>query len=78
MSQVITAREAQERFNEVLQRANAGESFVVTDGGEPKASIQPPAAEAPARKTPQPGCMKGLVKYMSDDFNDPLPEFEDY
>ena len=24
------------------------------------------------------GCMKGVVSYMSDDFNEPLDDFKDY
>jgi len=24
------------------------------------------------------GCMKGMLKYMSDDFNEPLEEFKEY
>ena len=24
------------------------------------------------------GCMKGLVSYMSDDFNEPIDDFKDY
>ena len=27
---------------------------------------------------PYAGCMKGAVKWMSDDFNEPLDDFKDY
>ena len=27
---------------------------------------------------PYPGCMKGTVTWMSDDFNEPLDDFKDY
>jgi len=30
------------------------------------------------RKHPSFGCMKGMLKYMSDDFNEPLEEFKEY
>ena len=32
-----------------------------------------------AEKThPTFGCMKGMLKYMSDDFNEPLEDFKEY
>ncbi len=42
---VLTATEASRGFAAVLERANRGESFVVTKNGAPVARIMPPAAE---------------------------------
>jgi len=30
------------------------------------------------KKHPTFGCMKGMLKYMSDDFNEPLEDFKEY
>jgi len=30
------------------------------------------------RKHPSFGCMKGMLKYMSNDFNEPLEDFKEY
>lgn len=38
----------------------------------------PQAQQEPPKKVRQFGSMKGLVVYMSEDFNEPLEEFKEY
>ncbi len=63
-----------------LQKVEAGETFVITRGGEPVAEIKPvaadgkPAAPKPKRKKLRPyGLAKGEF-VEAPDFDDPLPE----
>lgn len=45
MATTITATEANQRFSEMLRRAERGESFVVTSRGRPVAKLGPPTVE---------------------------------
>lgn len=44
---LLTATDASRRFASVLERARAGESFVVTKNGAPMAQIVPPSPPPP-------------------------------
>ncbi|MDP9169459.1 MAG: type II toxin-antitoxin system prevent-host-death family antitoxin [Acidobacteriota bacterium] len=63
--------EAKARFSEVVQKAMLGESIVITKEGRPVVKI---VAIKPAKRMP--GLGKGVR--MSDDFDAPLEDFEDY
>jgi prevent-host-death family protein len=41
MDRIITAREANERFTEILREVDAGESFTLTSSGRPVARMVP-------------------------------------
>ena len=36
-----------------------------------------PIVDAPLRKTPKPGCMKGKI-WVAEDFDEPLEDFKEY
>jgi prevent-host-death family protein len=76
MSTVIGTYEAKAKFSELLRRVQAGESFTITRNGERVADITP-IKELPKLKR-KIGCMKEFFGEMSTDFNDPLPEFDEY
>lgn len=66
---------------EALQRALAGEEIVLSHQGKPYAKITKVVKveeQVVPRKKRRAGTMKGLVKYMADDFNAPLDDFKDY
>ena len=71
---IFTIHEAKTHFSKLIQRALAGEEIVVAKGKEPVAKIVPIPE---AQKTRTLGRAKGIVKYISTDFDDPLDEFTD-
>ena len=52
MSTTITARDANQRFAEMLGKAEAGETVIITKRGKPVATLTPyrPEAASPERK----------------------------
>ena len=70
----ISVAEAKARFSEILKRAEAGETIVVTRHGKPVVRLE---SAQPTPKLPRIGAFKGEI-WMSDDFDEPLEEFKDY
>lgn len=62
--------EAKTNLSALVERAAAGEEIIITKNGVPKARLVPmPKVTLPR----QPGGWEGRV-WMSDDFDDPLPD----
>ncbi|MBL67640.1 MAG: hypothetical protein CMO74_04175 [Verrucomicrobiales bacterium] len=76
MSTEIGIYEAKAKLSELLRRVEAGETFTITRNGQRVADVAP-SREAP-KLQPKLGCMKEFFGEMSPDFNDPLPEFDEY
>lgn len=76
MSTEIGTYEAKAKFSELLRRVQAGETFTITRNGERVADITPSKEEQKLKL--KIGCMKEFFGEMSSDFNDPLPEFDEY
>ncbi len=72
METQVSVREAKAHLSRLLQRVLNGESFVITRRGKPVAVLGPVEA-APEPRVP--GIDAGKVA-ISDDFDAPLPEFE--
>ncbi len=71
---VVTIHQAKTHFSQLIQRALAGEEIIVAKGKEPVAKIIPiPEAQKERRL----GGAKGIVKHISDDFDEPLEEYLD-
>jgi prevent-host-death family protein len=70
----VNVHEAKTHFSKLLERVAAGERIVIAKAGKPVAELVP-LRPKPARRIP--GIDKGLV-LIHDDFDDPLPEFEEY
>jgi prevent-host-death family protein len=70
----ITVSEAKAHFAELLKRAEAGETVIVTRHGKPVARIE--GIEVP-KTLPRIGALKGQIE-IADDFDAPLEAFEDY
>ena len=70
----LTLDEAKERLPELLDEAAAGQTVVI-ERGDGSAFQIVPTVEAKQERTF--GRDKGKI-WMSDDFDDPLPEFEPY
>ena len=71
----VDIEEIQSDFAGYLRNAKAGETFLVTQYGQPIAEIKPlaPVEEGAARQLRPFGLAKGEF-VVPDDFNDPLPE----
>ena len=69
----IGAFEAKSRLSELLEKVDRGQVFVITKRGRPVAELRP----LPARAGIRFGCDKGTVR-IGDDFEAPLPEFEEF
>lgn len=67
--------ETKTHLSEILRRVMAGERFVITNRGEPIAELRP----ARPKKVPlRRGCSRSEDYFMADDFDAPLPDFEEY
>ncbi|HZL38173.1 MAG TPA: type II toxin-antitoxin system prevent-host-death family antitoxin [Tepidisphaeraceae bacterium] len=66
--------DAKTRLDEVIARARAGEEIIIAHAGRPMARIVPMKGDGEGA-IPGFGMFKGRI-WMSDDFNDPLPEDE--
>ncbi|MEI6446625.1 MAG: type II toxin-antitoxin system prevent-host-death family antitoxin [Actinomycetes bacterium] len=70
----VKVHECKTNFSKLLRAVEAGDEVIVHRGDEPVARLV--RYEAPA-ETRGFGALKGKI-WMSDDFDDPLPEFEEY
>lgn len=66
---------AKTHFSKLINRALAGEEIIVSKGKKPVVRIVPVEG---AKSSRTPGRGKGLVKWISEDFDAPLVEFEDF
>ena len=72
---IVPLDEAQRRLPDLLDAAARGEEVVISRGDGADVRLVPvPPPDLRPRKA---GSMKGLI-HISDDFDDPLPEFEPY
>lgn len=70
---VVNVHEAKTHLSRLLDRVAAGEEITIAKAGEPVARLVPIERRAKPRV---PGQDKGKV-VLDDDFDAPLPEFED-
>jgi len=69
VSETIEISDAGTRFEELVERAAAGEEIIITVVGEPRARL---IALEPKQRPRKPGGWKGQI-WIADDFDDPLP-----
>jgi prevent-host-death family protein len=67
--------EAKAHLSELLQKAMLGEEVVIARDNQPVVRLVP---VEPTRATRVPGSAKGKIIDMAPDFDDPLPDFQDY
>ena len=73
MESTLTLSDARARFSEIVDRAIAGEEFIVTRMGRPVVRISRFAARRPPRKL---GDLAGRIR-MSEDFDDWPPDLQE-
>lgn len=70
MATVVNIGEAKKRLSSLVERAAAGEEIVIAKRGRPLVKLVQMPAERIAPREPS-GAMK--IKWISPDFDDPLP-----
>jgi antitoxin (DNA-binding transcriptional repressor) of toxin-antitoxin stability system len=70
----VSLIEAAASLSNLVKAAIAGEEVILLDGDRPAIKFTPILASRPDR---QPGSAKGSI-WMSDDFDEPLAEFQEY
>ncbi|MEX0684101.1 MAG: type II toxin-antitoxin system prevent-host-death family antitoxin [Dehalococcoidia bacterium] len=70
---VVNIHEAKTHFSKLIERVLAGERIVIARAGKPVAVL----ARYHERGDRVPGIDRGKV-FIGDDWDDPLPEFEEY
>lgn len=69
--EVVNIYEAKTQLSKLINRVLDGERIVIARAGKPLVDLTPHVPAEPRK----PGAWKGKV-WMSDDFNDPIPELE--
>lgn len=69
----VTIEEAQARLPELLEAATQGEELLITGDGSTYHVVVTPVPATPRVGPRMPGLGKGTL-WMSDDFDDPLPD----
>jgi len=71
----VTIHEAKTHLSRLIQKVLQGEEVIIAKGNQPLVKlVMLPEAQQGRRI----GGAKGLIKYMADDFDAPLEEFQDY
>ena len=71
----VTIHEAKTHLSRLIREALTGEEIIIAKGKEPLVRLSPLEKK---HKDRQFGCAEGIVKYMAEDFNKPLEDFEEY
>ncbi len=72
---VITIHEAKTHLSRLIKEALTGEEILIARGKQPLVKLVPLPK---AKITRQLGGAKGVIKYMPDDFNAPVDDFQEY
>ena len=73
MSVMVNVYEAKTQLSDLLKRVEAGEDIVIARAGKPVVRLVP--VEKRTGKRPGRGSLKGKI-WLSDDFDDPMPDIE--
>lgn len=67
----VTIHEAEKHLVALIQKALSGEEVIITDGLQPLVKLVALTETSHPRRI---GHAKGVILYMADDFDDPLPD----
>ena len=70
----VSIHEAKTHLSRLIRSALAGEDVIIAKGNKPLIRLSPLSEALPERRL---GGVKGIVKYMSDDFDEPIDDFDD-
>ena len=71
----VTIHQAKTHLSRLIDRALSGEAVVVMRGREPVIALKPVQTPKPKRRL---GGLRGMIKRMADDFDEPLSDFKEY
>ena len=71
----VTIHEAKTHLSRLIKEALAGEEVVIAKGKQPLVKL---VVVPEVRKQRRLGGGKGIIKYMAEDFDAPLEDFEAY
>ena len=66
---------AQVQLKELVLALTPGDEILLTEGDRPVAKL---VYQSSSQTRPRPGLGRGSIRYMSDDFDAPLDEMQDY
>src|SRR4051794_10252777 len=72
--QQFSLAEAQAHLSDLIAAAMRGEKVFITTDDQARVQLVPVAQP---KRQPQFGSAKGLITYMADDFDAPLPDFDE-
>ncbi|OUL36629.1 DUF2281 domain-containing protein [Nostoc sp. T09] len=72
--QQITLAEASQHLPDLIEAALSGEEIIIIKDNQPVVKLTPVLQ---VKRRRQPGSAKGLI-IISDDFDEPLEDFQDY
>ena len=71
----VNMHEAKSQLSKLIEKALAGEEVIIARNNVPAVRLEAVPSTKSTRKL---GAMQGLIKYMADDFDEPLDDFKDY
>ena len=71
----VNIHEAKTQLSRLIQAALSGKQVIIARGNKPIVRLE---VLPEARKGRQIGNAKGLIRYMADDFDEPLNDFREY
>ena len=70
----VSLEDAEKQFRRLIEQVTNGEEVVITRDHQPVAKVI--RCDHPLKERPL-GTAKGQILYIADDFDAPLPEFEE-
>jgi prevent-host-death family protein len=71
----VTIHEAKTHLSRLIRQTLRGEEVIISRGNQPLVKLMPIVPRSAGRRL---GGCKDLVVHMSDDFDEPLDDFEEY
>ena len=78
MSTTVTMEEAQANLKELIRQLAPGEELVITENEQPVAKLLCAIAKPIHKQRPSPGLGKGMITFISPDFDAPLDCLKEY
>ena len=75
--EIVELNQALAQIKQLLERASNGQEIIIVRNEQPMVKLVPPESEVSRKRPPLFGSDKDVI-YISDDFDAPLDEFEDY
>ena len=71
----VNVHQAKSQLSKLIERALAGEEVIIARNNQPAVRLE---VVPQARRTRRLGTLPGLIKFMAEDFDEPLDDFADY